>query len=366
MGPEGRFSILVVDDTEANIDVLVETLGSDHDVQVALDGPAALEAVAQDPPDLILLDIVMPEMDGYRVCEILKKETTTRDIPVIFITALTDVRNEKKGLGLGAVDYITKPFSTALVKARVSNHLELKRHRDTLTHLVAERTRELNQTKEATIHSLAGLAETRDPETGGHILRTQRYVRALARVLAATPGYTNVLTEEVIELLFKSAPLHDIGKVGVADSILLKPDRLTDKEFEAMKLHTSYGRDALRFAKEKLGRNSFMDYAREIAYTHHERWDGSGYPLGLAGEEIPLSGRLMALADVYDALISQRVYKLPMGHINAVSIIESGRGTHFDPDIVDAFMEIKDDFRIIALTYPDSEKEAPLSIDAFL
>ncbi|HCY83870.1 MAG TPA: two-component system response regulator [Desulfobacteraceae bacterium] len=360
MGPEERFSILVVDDTEANIDILVETLGSDHDVRVALNGAAALDAVSHDPPDLILLDIVMPEMDGYQVCEILKNQPDTRDIPVIFITALSDARDEKKGLGLGAVDYITKPFSTELVRARVANHLELKRHRDTLARLVAQRTRELNLAREATIHSLAGLAETRDPETGGHILRTQRYVRALARVLAKSPVYADILTDEVIDLLFKSAPLHDIGKVGVADSILLKPDRLTDNEFEAMKLHTNYGRDALRFARERLGQNSFMDYAREIAYTHHERWDGSGYPLGLAGEEIPLSGRLMALADVYDALISQRVYKQPMGHINAVSIIASGRGTHFDPDIVDAFMEIKEDFRSIALTYPDTEAEPGL------
>ena len=348
-----RFSILVVDDTETNIDVLVETLGSDHDLQVALSGSAALESVAENLPDLILLDILMPEMDGYQVCEILKSNPGTRDIPVIFITALSDASDEKKGLALGAVDYITKPFSTELVKARVLNHLELKRHRDLLEQLVAERTRELNLTKEVTIHSLAGLAETRDPETGGHILRSQRYVRALARVLAKLPKYEAVITEEVIDLLFKSAPLHDIGKVGVADSILLKPDRLTDSEFDAMKLHTRYGRDALRFARQKLGKNSFMDCAREIAYTHHERWDGSGYPLGLAGEAIPLSGRLMALADVYDALISQRVYKLPMGHINAVSIIQSGRGTQFDPDIVDAFLEIKEEFREIALKYPD-------------
>ncbi len=348
---------MVVDDTEANIEILVATLADDYDIRVALDGKAALADVAEESPDLILLDIIMPEMDGYDVCKILKSEAKTRDIPVIFITALTDEQDEKKGLALGAVDYITKPFSVELVKARVLNHLELKRHRDLLEAMVDERTRELNLTKEVTIHSLAGLAETRDPETCGHVLRTQRYVRALAQKLAESPKFETRLTEQVIELLFKSSPLHDIGKVGVADSILLKPDRLTDSEFDAMKLHTRYGRDALKVAKEKLGNNSFMHYAREIAYTHHERWDGSGYPLGLAGEEIPVSGRIMAIADVYDALISQRVYKVPMAHHNAVAIIESGRDNHFDPDMVDAFVVIQDEFRLIAVTYADSETE---------
>ena len=357
MKPGKNYSILVVDDTETNIDILVNALAGDYDVRVALDGRSALADVAAEAPDLILLDIMMPGMNGYQVCKILKRDPVTRDIPVIFVTALADPEDEKKGLALGAVDYITKPFSVALVKARVFNHMELKRHRDLLERLVKERTHELNLTKEVTIHSLATLAETRDPETGGHIIRTQHYVRALARRLAQTPKYKAQLTEEVIDLLFRSAPLHDIGKVGVADSILLKPDRLTDMEFESMKLHTRYGRDALNIANEKLGNDSFMLYAREIAYTHHERWDGSGYPQGLAGEEIPLSGRLMGLADVYDALISQRVYKLPIGHINAVSVIESGRGTHFDPDLVDAFIEIKEELRKIALTYADSEIE---------
>ena len=355
MDAQRPFSILVVDDTEANIDVLLDALGSDYDdVRVAMEGESALQAVAESPPDLILLDILMPKMDGYKVCEILKSDIKTRNIPVIFVTALSDAQDEKRGLDLGAVDYITKPFSTALVKARVSNHLELKRRRDLLEARVAERTLELELTQDVTIHSLGGLAETRDPETSGHIHRTQRYVRLLAQVLEKSPRYRGVLTKSAIDLLFKSAPLHDIGKVGVADSILLKPDRLTDREFEAMKLHTRYGRDALAFAKKKLGRNSFMDCARQIAYTHHERWDGSGYPLGLAGQKIPLSGRIMALADVYDALISQRVYKLAMSHINAVSIVENGRDTHFDPEIVDAFIQNKEAFRRIAHAYPDA------------
>ncbi len=353
MDLKGPFTILVVDDTEANIDVLLDALGSDYDVRVATGGESALQAVAQAPPDLILLDILMPGMDGYKVCKILKSDIRTKDIPVIFVTALSDAQDEKKGLDLGAVDYITKPFATALVQARVHIHLELKRRRDLLESLILERTRELELTQDVTIHSLAGLAETRDPETSGHILRTQRYVSLLAQELAKSAKYRDVLTRPVRRLLFKSAPLHDIGKVGVADSILLKPDRLTDKEFDAMKRHTIYGKNTLKFAKKRLGRNSFMDCARQIAYTHHERWDGSGYPLGLAGEQIPISGRIMALADVYDALISQRAYKLAMSHINAVSIVESGRGTHFDPQIVDAFIKRKEAFRRIAVRYPD-------------
>lgn len=351
------FSVLLVDDTEANIDILVEALGDDYDVRVALDGETALEDVAEDRPDLILLDIMMPGMDGYAVCEQLKNDPETRDIPIIFLTAMTEEQNEAKGLELGAVDYVTKPFSPDLVKARVFNQMELKHHRDNLQELVEQRTRELALTQEVTIYSLASLAETRDPETGGHILRTQRYVKALATQLSREPAFKERLNNTVIDLLFKSAPLHDIGKVGVVDSILLKPGKLTDEEFSEMKNHTVYGRDALRVAEDKLGDNSFMQYAREIAYTHHEKWDGSGYPNGLAGEDIPVSGRLMAIADVYDALISKRVYKPPFSHLKAVSIIKKDSGTHFDPVMVESFLMIAEEFKQIAMTLADSEEE---------
>ncbi len=357
MDDERMFSVLVVDDTEVNIDILVETLSDEYDVRVALDGETALEDLAEEKADLVLLDIMMPGMDGYEVCRILKEDPATRDIPVIFLTAMTEEQNEAKGLSLGAVDYITKPFSPDLVKARVFNQLELKKHRDHLQEMVDERTRELEATQEVTIYSLASLAETRDPETGGHILRTQRYVRALAQQLATQPEFSDRLDETVIDLLYKSAPLHDIGKVGVADSILLKPGKLTDEEFEEMKNHTAYGRDALRVAEEKLGANSFMQYAREIAYTHQEKWDGSGYPNGLKGEEIPLSGRIMAIADVYDALVCKRVYKPPFSHAKAVGIIQEGSGTHFDPLMVENFMKIEDEFKNIAMSLADSEEE---------
>jgi putative two-component system response regulator len=235
--------------------------------------------------------------------------------------------------------------------------LELKKHQDHLQELVALRTQELALTQEVTIYSLASLAETRDPETGGHILRTQRYVRALAHRLQTIPSFEKLLTDEVIDLLYKSAPLHDIGKVGVADSILLKPGKLTDEEFAEMKNHTIYGRNALKIAEEKLGNNSFMKYARRIAYTHHEKWDGSGYPNGLKGEEIPVSGRLMAIADVYDALISKRVYKQPFSHAKAMDIITKDSGTHFDPVMVENLLAIEDEFLQIASSLADSQEE---------
>lgn len=352
-----QFVILVVDDTEANIDILLETLGDDYDIRVALDGESALEDVAEDKPDLILLDIIMPGMDGYEVCRRLKDDPFTHDIPVIFLTAMTEEQNEAKGLALGAVDYVTKPFSPELVKARVSNQLELKKYQDHLQELVALRTKELALTQEVTIYSLASLAETRDPETGGHILRTQRYVRALARRLKRVPMFKKILTDEVIDLLYNSAPLHDIGKVGVADSILLKPGKLTDEEFAEMRNHTIYGRNALKVAEEKLGDNSFMQYARKIAYTHHEKWDGSGYPKGLKGQEIPVSGRLMAIADVYDALISKRVYKPPFSHAKAMDIITKDSGTHFDPVMVENLLAIENEFLQIASSLADSEEK---------
>ena len=217
-----------------------------------------------------------------------------------------------------------------------------------------ERTRELVMVQEATIESMSSLVETRDPETGGHIKRTQNYIRLLVESLKKRPRFRDFLDEESIDLLCKSAPLHDIGKVGVSDRILLKPGKLTDQEFDEMKKHTVYGRDALFSAEKKLGTISFLRWAREIAYTHHEKWNGSGYPEGLRGEQIPLAGRLMALADSYDALTSNRVYKAPLSHEKAVHIITEEKGSHFDPEIVEAFLEAKENFRQIALKYADS------------
>jgi putative two-component system response regulator len=338
--------------------LLRDTLdGYGYKLLAAKNGKTALSIAAKAKPDLILLDIMMPEMDGYEVCKRLRAEETTRQIPVIFVTALTDAEDEAKGLALGAVDYITKPFNPELIRARVRNHLELKRHQDHLENLVKERTKRLALTQAVTIESLATLAEYRDPETGGHIKRTQNYVKALATHLQDHPRFRDELNKETIELLYVSAPLHDVGKVGVPDNILLKAGQLTDDEFEEMKKHTLFGYEALRITEKKLGKDTFLHYATEIAYSHQEKWDGSGYPRGLKGDEIPISGRLMALADVYDALISKRVYKPPFPHEKAVEIIKEGRDRHFDPDVVDAFVELESTFRNIALTYADFDEE---------
>ena len=350
--------ILIADDVSENIDILMATLQDQYAIVAAKDGEKALKlARGAVPPDLVLLDVMMPGMDGYQVCEALKADPATATIPVLFITALDGFEDEAKGLSLGAVDYITKPFQPSLVKARVANHVELKRHRDHLQELVAERTRELELTKEVTIFTLANLAETRDPETGGHIRRTQTYVKLLAEALRDHPRFRGQLDDETIDLLYKSAPLHDVGKVGVPDAVLLKPGKLTGEEFEEMKKHAVYGRDALLGAVERLGDSSFLHYAAEIAHTHHEKWDGSGYPQGLSGEEIPLSGRLMAVADVYDALISVRPYKRPFSHAEAARIIEEGGGAHFDPDIAHAFLQIQEAFRLTALEFADYPEE---------
>lgn len=357
-------SVLIVDDAEANIDILVETLGDKYDISVALDGPTALEMVAESHPDIILLDIMMPGMDGYEVCERLKHDYDTRDIPVIFLTALLDLESKTKGFEMGAVDYVTKPFEPLEVRARVKTHLslllasqELKEQNEALEYRVRQRTKELVRTQEVTIESLAALAEYRDPETGGHIRRTSLYVQALAGKLKYHPKFAHQLDEQIITQLVMSAPLHDLGKVGIPDDILLKPGKLTDREMEIMKKHVQLGYEAIRASEVRLGKDSFLRYAREIVLTHHEKWDGTGYPNGLKGEDIPLAGRLMAVADVYDALISRRVYKPPFAHSKAVAIIQEGRGTHFDPEIVDVFTRIHKEFKMIALRYADYDEE---------
>jgi putative two-component system response regulator len=304
-------------------------------------------------------------MDGYEVCRRLKWEPKTAGIPVIFLTAKAEVEDEQKGFDAGAVDYITKPISPPIVMARVKTQLALKAAADFLrdknTYLqneVDKRTHEVQVVQDVTIMAMASLAETRDNETGNHIRRTQNYVRALAKKLQAHPRFAAVLTDARIEMLYKSAPLHDIGKVGIPDAILLKPGKLTPEEFDVMKTHTTLGRDAIVAAENLIDAPStFLQLAREIAHYHQEKWDGSGYPEKLAGEAIPVSARLMAVADVYDALISRRVYKPPFPREKAAGIIREGRGAHFDPDMVDAFLAIEEEFHRIAERYADSEED---------
>ena len=358
-------TILAVDDTLANIDVVKGVLAQDYLVQAALSGKMALKIIEKQKPDLILLDIMMPEMDGYEVCKILKSQAETKDIPIVFLTAKSQEDDETKGLALGAVDYITKPISPPILKERVKNHLILQasrnllaRQNEILEERVLERTSQLSELQDVAMVAMGALAESRDPETGNHIRRTQRYVKILATEVAKHDKYKAVLTPDIITSLYKSAPLHDIGKVGIEDSILLKPGKLTDEEFEIMKKHTTFGRDAIAAAETSIDTaDNFLIFAKEIAYSHQEKWDGSGYPEGLAGEDIPLSARLMAVADVYDALISKRVYKPAFSHEKAVSIITEGRGSHFEALLVDCFLMIADDFKQVAKDFTDKEDE---------
>ncbi len=370
--PSGKCTVLVVDDTPDNLSLMSDLLRTDYKVKLAPSGERALQIVAGDSkPDLILLDIMMPDMDGYEVLRRLQFNPDTEDIPVIFLTAMSAAEDESIGLELGAVDYITKPVNAAIVMARVRNHLQLKRARDFLAQHnqfleqeVANRTRAVAELQDATIRAMASLAETRDNETGNHIRRTQLYVETLARHLQHHPRFKEELTDAAIETIFKSAPLHDIGKVGIPDRILLKPGKLTPEEFEIMKTHTTLGRDAIIAAETGTTQdNPFFRYAKEIAYSHQEKWDGSGYPEGLVGNTIPLSARLMAVADVYDALISERVYKPAYSHEQAVAIIRDGRGSHFDPDMVDAFLTLSEEFRRIAQQFADAEPGRLAAVD---
>ena len=358
-----RPTVLVVDDTPDNLVLMSGLLKDEYRVKVANSGERALKiAISDSPPDLILLDIMMPEMDGYEVCKRIKAYPATRRIPVIFLTAMAEVEDETRGLSLGAVDYITKPISPPIVLARVRTHLALKAAADFLhdknAFLKAEVEKQVAKVgaiQDVMILALASLAETRDNDTGNHIRRTQHYVRALAEQLREHPRFQDQLNDDVIQILFKSAPLHDIGKVGIPDHILLKPGKLTPEEFEVMKKHTTLGHDALARAEYMLGTKvEALTLAKEIALSHQEKWDGSGYPQGLSGDDIPMSARLMALADVYDALISTRAYKKGMSHAEAAAIIRQGQGLHFDPDVCEAFFGIEDEFRLIAERFADA------------
>lgn len=363
---ELRPTVLVVDDTVEVIDLLVNLLRQHYRVKAATNGSKALEiARGEGAPDLILLDVVMPDLSGYEVCRELKADPATRSIPVIFLTGLTSTDDERRALELGAEDFIAKPINPPIVLARVATHLKLKAAADFLRDQnayleteVQRRGQELSAIQDVTVLAMASLAETRDVETGNHIRRTQFYVKALAEQLQRNPLYSDQLDGRTIELLYKSAPLHDIGKVGIPDRILLKPGRFTAEEFEVMKTHTTLGRDAIANAERQLGLEvDFLRLAKEIAYSHQEKWDGSGYPLGLKGDDIPLSARLMALADVYDALISRRIYKEPMTHDAAAGIIRDGSGSHFDPAVVEAFLAVEAEFQAIAARFIDTDAD---------
>ncbi|MDM5088644.1 two-component system response regulator [Aeromonas bestiarum] len=358
-------TILIVDDSPENLMVLTDLLSPTYRVLAAQSGEKCLRiATGKTAPDLILLDVMMPGMDGYEVLKQLRITPETSRIPVVLLTALADPQSEEYGLSLGAADYITKPIKPAIVQARVRTQLEAKQARDGLqsqnTALEAEVARRMMENdliQQVSIRALAHLAEIRDPETGNHILRTQGYVRQLASSLATHPRFAETLTPRYIDLLSRSAPLHDIGKVGIPDHILLKPAKLTVDEWATMRTHAKLGSDAIEQAEQDIEQPlAFLTLAKEIAHWHHEKWDGSGYPDGLHGDDIPLSARLMALADVFDALISVRVYKAAMPYDEARTLILTGSGQHFDPDVVAAFDSHFEQFVAIAERYKDDNE----------
>ncbi len=377
--PGSRPLLLIVDDNPDNLLLLGELLEPDYELRFANSGVHALTAACMVPqPSLVLLDMMMPGMDGLEVMARLQNDPLTAAIPVVFVTARDGAQDEERGLQAGAVDYVTKPINPLVLTARIRTHLELKRTRDLLARQnasleaeVASRLRDIHVVKHASLRALASLGETRDCETGQHILRTQLYIEVLGRELQDHPRFRESLSHTQLRLIVEAAPLHDIGKIGIPDAILLKPGPLTPEEFEAMKSHAALGGQALDRAVQEARRRmrgagrvasedplEFLLVARDIALGHHEKWDGSGYPSGLAGDAIPVSARLMALADVFDALISRRVYKpaLPIDEVSR--IIVEGRGRHFDPDIVDAFVTRQADFVDIANRHRDAPPAA--------
>jgi len=362
-------TLLIVDDAAENLSVLNALLLPFYNVRAATSGEKALRIAATDPrPDLILLDVMMPGMDGYQVFECLRADPYTHDIPVIFITGMDSTEAEMHGLAVGAVDYITKPIVPPIVLARIHTQLELKQARDRLADQnawleteIIQRMEENEITQEVSIRALAHLAETRDPETGNHLLRTQAYVYQLALLLRSHSRFASTLDDRFIKLLTRSAPLHDIGKVGIPDSILQKQGPLTPSEWKIMQTHARLGSDAIEMAEQEALRPvDFLTLAKEVAHWHHEKWDGTGYPEGLAGEAIPVSARIMSVADVFDALISPRVYKKPMSFADAHDIIAAGRGAHFDPDMVDIFLSHFNIFCSIADNHNDLATESKL------
>jgi putative two-component system response regulator len=338
-------------------------------MQIASSGEQALKIVELAIPDLIVLDVLMPEMDGHEVCRRLKMNPKSSAVPVLFLSSKVKDDDVCVGFELGASDYLNKPINPQIFVARVKAQLRLKaaadqrhsRQRELLSELQAG-SQELQISQDLTIQALTTLAAIRYDETGNHLRRTQHYVRSLAKQLCVHPRFSKELTDQNIELLFKSAPLHDIGKVGINDRILRKSGRFEPSEFELMKRHARLGYEVLEHSEKILGvPMPFLRIAKEIALCHHEKWDGSGYPYGLMGDEIPISARLMAVADVYDAIISRRVYKSAMCHSTAARIINEGAGRHFDPDVVIAFLALETEFQNIALRFTDAtEKKSVL------
>ena len=350
-----RGDILIVDDTAANLQLLSGMLkGQGYRTRLAMSGTAALRAAESQPPDLILLDIMMPEMDGYEVCRRLKADERLRGVPVIFLSALGETEDKVDAFAVGAADYVTKPFQIDEVKARVDAHLglhacqvQIERNNRELQTLVQEQVREIAESQMATIFALAKLAESRDDSTGKHLEHVQVLCGLLAETMRAQPANSETIDDVFVDNIIHASPLHDIGKVAIHDEILLKPGKLTVEEFEIMKTHTVLGAATLEAVKQEYPHNTFIDMGIQIARSHHERWNGTGYPDGLAGRAIPLCARIMTVVDVYDALRSPRCYKEPVAHKESCGIIIDGSGSQFDPDAVEAFRARQEAFKSV-------------------
>ena len=349
-----RSKIIFVDDNMAVLTMGMNILKTFYDVTPVSSAAKFFEIVETINPDLVLLDIEMPEINGYEAIKKFKSDPRNADIPVIFLTAKSDESSELEGFDLGAADYISKPFSSPLLHKRIANQLlilkqkkELKDYSANLESKVKEKTKEVIDLQNAVVSTLGDMVEFRDKLTGDHISRTQRYLKALLDELVSRGMCSSDISGWDTDLLVSSAPLHDVGKIAISDLILNKPAKHTQEEFEIMKSHVTAGVDAIVKIMKKTKKNAYLHHALLIAGTHHEKWDGTGYPAGLKGKNIPLEGRLMAVADVYDALISVRPYKKAFTHDEACKIIEDGRGTHFDPDLVDIFLNVHEEFKRI-------------------
>ncbi len=338
-------TILVIDDSPTILKVVEKALADQYKVVLLTSGNQALRYLKKNSPDLILLDINMPNMDGYQTIKEIHKIPLAASIPVIFLTASNDADSEVQGLELGAVDFIVKPFVTKSMLSRIHNHLELADYRKNLEGLVEEKTRQIGLVQDALVISLTELVECRDGQTGGHSKRVAFYTGLLLDALYSDGKFPDIINEKYIKAVKRGAVLHDIGKVGIADNALLKSTRLSDQEMEYMRQHTTFGGQALDRAIEKIHMSSFLDLARDLAYCHHEKWNGKGYPQGLSGTDIPLCARVLSVADVYDALTSKRSYKEPFSHEKAMDIILSDKGSAFDPDIIDVFEKIQGKFK---------------------
>ena len=362
--------ILVVDDNEMNRDLLDRRLKQQHlRVAVAVNGKQAIDMIDQTSYDMVLLDIMMPGVNGYQVLEYMKGQKHLRHIPVIMISALDEMDSIIKCIELGADDYLTKPFNPVLLKARVNAGLDKKRWHDqeagyrkelqyynmTLEERVNTQVEQIAAAQLATIFAMSKLSESKDPDTGAHLERMREYCKVLAQQLSRHPRFQNIVDSEFITSIYAASPLHDIGKVGIPDNILMKPGKLTSDEWDIMKQHPVIGANTLRAVLQQYPLNPILKAGVDIAECHHERWDGNGYPHQLKGEDIPISARILALADVYDALTSQRCYKEAFDHEECQRLIIESKGSHFDPLIVDAYMEIEDEFIRIRAAFKDSE-----------